>query len=339
MKKTLFIKFKVLLCICCLHIVIVFNVIYAGKFIDIDGDIKYVNDFGEVVKDTWCWVDTNNDSIAECFRFDSDGHILKNYGSPDGHKTNENGELIDGGVVVKKMLSNGEIISNKPSPLKGISEFIGNIIGPKNKKVENDKLTGREINYKTYDEIPDEIIGLDGTVINNESKTDIDILMGETAESGIIYAGGRNSEISDKVEADRQVVAGKDFRRFITSKDKCTEKVSDIYVYGGDRWSDALKLSGNGARVKFNLDGNNYIRFEVAHQTHGEETKDTDITLDMYVDNELYSSFDEFVDSDPEIVEEYVPDAKSIELKVNIKDGAKGRIVYIRDGRFKKVKE
>ena len=31
------------------------------------------------VKDSWIWIDTNNDSIAECYRFDKDGYIAINY--------------------------------------------------------------------------------------------------------------------------------------------------------------------------------------------------------------------------------------------------------------------
>lgn len=324
--------------ICFLHILNAFNAIYAGKFIDIDGDKKYVNSYGEIVKDTWAWVDTNNDSIAECFRFDSDGHILKNYESPDGHKTNENGELIVDGVVVKKMLSSGEIISNKPSPFKGITEFIGNIIGPKKTKLEKDKLTGRRINNITYDEITDEIIGFDGEIINNQSNVDIDILMGETAESGIIYAGGKKSEISDNVRENRNIVVGKEIRRFISGKSKCIEKVDNAYIFGGTIWNDVIQLSGNKASIKFLLDGNNYMRFEVAHQSHGEETKDTDLTLDMFIDGVHFASFDEFVDGEPEVVEEYIEDAKTVEFKVNIKSGSMGRRVYIKDGRFKKIK-
>ena len=115
-------------------------------------------------------------------------------------------------------------------------------------------------------------------------------------------------------------------------------KVEETYIYGGSKWRDVLVLNGNGASVKFKLDNNNFMRFEVSHQTHGEETRDTDMTLDVYVDGKLIDSLDEFVDSEPQVVEEYLEDAKTVELKVNIETGSLGRKMYIRNGRFKKVK-
>ena len=314
------------------------NITFAGTLLEVDGAMMYSNDYGEMAKDTWVWIDTDKDSIAECYRFDKDGHLALNYKDKYGKSTNEKGQLIENNEVIKKMLSNGKILKKKDSPSNGILEFLGNIIN-NSVKSEKDKWTGKTYEVNVY-----ETNGIDETINGqvlygkNNNKDDIDILNGEVAESGIIYSSGKLSEISDGVKVDREIVAGKDFRKFITSKNKCDEKIAETYIYGGSKWNDVLVLNGNGASVKFKLDKENYIRFEVAHQTHGEETKDTDITLDMFVDGVLVNSFDEFVDSSPQVVEEYLEDAKTIELKVNIKDGSFGRKVYIRNGRFRKVK-
>ena len=321
-----------------LFVLFIVSFVYAGNLIEVDGFTMYSNDYGEIVKDTWVWIDTDRDSIAECYRFDEDGHLAINYKDRYGKTTNDKGQLIEKNEVIRKMLSNGEILNKKDSPSNGILDFLGNIIN-NNPKYEKDKWTGKTYEVNVY-----ETNGIDETINGqvlygkNNNKDDIDILNGEVAESGIIYSSGEPSEISDGVKVDREIVAGKDFRKFITSKNKCDEKVAEVYIYGGSRWEDVLVLNGNGASVKFKLDKNNYIRFEVAHQTHGEETKDTDITLDMYIDGELVDSFDEFVDSSPQVVEEYLEEAKDVELKVNIKDGSFGRKVYIRNGRFRKVK-
>ena len=314
------------------------NFSYAGTLIEVDGFTMYSNDYGEIVKDSWVWVDTNSDSIAECYRFDRDGHLAINYKDRHGNVTNDKGQLIENGEVIKKMLSNGEILKRHETPANGILEFLGNIINPK-PKYEKDKWTGKtyEVNVYETNGIEETI---DGKVLyaKSDDYEEIDILNGAVAESGVIYSSGKASEISDGVSENREIVAGKDFRKYITSKNKCDEKVAETYIYGGGRWNDVLVLNGNGASVKFKLDKENFIRFEVAHQTHGEETRDTDITLDMYVDGKLIDSFDEFVDSEPQVVEEYLEDAKTVELKVNIKSGSFGRKVYIRNGRFKKVK-
>ena len=319
-------------------LIIIFHLTYAGNLIETDGFTMYTNDYGEIVKDTWVWIDTDRDSIAECYRFDEEGHLAINFKDRYGKVTNDKGQLIENNEVIRKMLSNGEILNKKDSPSNGIVEFLGNIIN-NNVKFEKDKWTGKVEEIKIYETngINETI---DGQVLygKNNNKDDIDILNGEVAESGIIYSSGKPSEISDGVKVDREIVAGKDFRKFIVSKNKCNEKVSEVYIYGGSRWEDVLVLNGNGASVKFKLDKENYIRFELAHQTHGEETRDTDITLDMFVDGKLIDSFDEFVDSEPQVVEEYLEDAKTVELKVNIKAGSFGREVYIRNGRFRKVK-
>ena len=320
-----------------LSIFLVTIINYAGNLIEIDGFTMYSNDYGEIVKDTWVWIDTNRDSIAECYRFDVNGHLAINYKDRYGKETNDKGQLIENGEVIKKMLSNGEILKRHESPANGILELIGNIINPK-PKYEKDKWTKEtyEINVYETNGIEETI---DGKVLYAKSDDEeIDILNVAVAESGVIYSSGKASVISDGVSENRDIVAGKDFRKYITSKNKCDEKVTETYIYGGSRWNDVLVLNGNGASVKFKLDKENFIRFEVAHQTHGEETRDTDITLDMFVDGKLIDSFDEFVDSEPQVVEEYLEDAKTVELRVNIKAGSFGRKVYIRNGRFKKVK-
>ena len=318
-------------------IIISINVSFAGTLIDVAGTIMYANDYGEIAKDTWVWIDTDKDSIAECYRFDVNGHFAPNYKDKYGKTTNDKGQLIENGEVIRKMLSNGEILNSKEAPGKGIIEFIGNIINPK-PKYEKDKWSNKEKEIKVYEtNAIDETI--DGKVIYaKRDKDEIDILNGESAESGTVYANGKASELRDGVQENKDIVAGKDFRRFISSKNKCTEKLSSAYIYGGAYWKDVLALSGNGASVKFTLNGNNYIRFEVAHNNHGEEEKDTNITLDMYVDGKLYDSFDEFVDGEPQVVEDNLEKAKTVELKVHIESGSIGRTVYIRNGRLKKVK-
>ena len=328
---------NVYLIIIILSVIGISQISLAGNLIEADGFTMYSNDYGEIVKDTWVWIDTNRDSIAECYRFDKDGHLAINYKDRYGRATNEFGQLVEDNEVVKKMLSNGEILNKKKTPANGILEFIGNIIIPK-PKYEKDKWTGKEIEVNVYETNGIEET-IDGKVLYAKyDDEEIDILNGAVAESGIIYSNGKASNISDNVKDDREIVAGKDFRRYITSKNKCTEKVTETYIYGGSRWSDVLVLNGNGASVKFKLDKNNYIRFEVAHQTHGEDMRDTDLTLDFYVDDKLIDRLDEFVDSSPQVYEEYLEDAKTVELKVNIKTGATGRKVYIRNGRLKKVK-
>ena len=103
---------------------------FAGTIIQNESGFMYKNDYGELAKDTWVWIDINNDGIAECYRFDNNGNLSKNYSDRYGRETNLNGQLVENGEVIKKMLSSGEILIKKQSPLSGIIDFFGNIINP-----------------------------------------------------------------------------------------------------------------------------------------------------------------------------------------------------------------
>ena len=309
---------------------------FAGTIENVDGVVKYKLEDGEYAKATWVWIDDNSDSIAECYRFDENGNIAVYYKDRYGKETNEKGQLIEDGVVVKKYLSSGLIVGKNSTPANDVSGNEIETIDP-NLIVVKDKWTGKE-KMVTVHETNSILETIDGEVINNRAREEIDILNGETAENGIIYVGERPSKIEDNVKTENEIIPGKDLRRYIKSKTKCKEKEIEAYIYGGKRWTDVIVLSGDGASLKIDLKDNNYIYFEVAHQNHREDAESAEMKLDMYVDGKWYSSYDEFVDGEPEIVEEVIEDGKEIELRIVIESGAKGRKVYLRNGRLKKIK-
>ncbi len=47
----------------------------------------------------WQWIDGNNDGIAECYYFDSNGYALTNTTTPDGYTVDANGAWTVNGVV------------------------------------------------------------------------------------------------------------------------------------------------------------------------------------------------------------------------------------------------
>lgn len=314
------------------------HIVCAGNIIEIDDSMMYQNDFGEIAKDTWVWIDTNNDSIAECYRFDKDGYLAKNYKDRYNKETNGKGQLIENGKVIKKMLSNDEIINGNDTPEGNIIEYIGNIIMQKN-NTRIDKWTKKESKIIEYETNGIEET-IDGKIIYQKDNTnEVQIIEEEALNNGVIVSNKKTNDSNIEFKNENDIVVGKDFRRFISARSKCTDKVSKVYIFGGTEWRDVLCLNGSGAYVKFLLNKNNYIRFEVANENHGEEMRVTDITLDMYVDGILIDSLDEFADDKPQIVEEYLEEGtKTIELRLNIKSGSKTRKVYIRNGRFKKVK-
>ncbi len=99
---------------------------FAGHLSIIDGKAVYYTDDGIVAKDTWIWLDDNNDGVEELYRFDNLGFIANNYTHYDGKMTNDKGQLLEKGVVVRRIVGTGKVITNEDI------EY-----GPKIKETEN----------------------------------------------------------------------------------------------------------------------------------------------------------------------------------------------------------
>lgn len=67
-----------------------------------NGKWWYLNDDGTYAKDGWHWIDGNNDGIAECYYFDSDGYLYVNTTTPDGYLVDSNGAWTINGVIQTK---------------------------------------------------------------------------------------------------------------------------------------------------------------------------------------------------------------------------------------------
>ena len=50
----------------------------------------------------WQWIDDNNDGIAECYYFGTDGYLYENKKTPDGYDVNDKGEWTVNGVIQTK---------------------------------------------------------------------------------------------------------------------------------------------------------------------------------------------------------------------------------------------
>lgn len=61
----------------------------------------------------WQWIDGNNDGIAECYYFDSNGYMLASTTTPDGFTVNANGAWTVNGVVQTKIVGTVAIPSEQ----------------------------------------------------------------------------------------------------------------------------------------------------------------------------------------------------------------------------------
>lgn len=57
---------------------------------------------GSWPEEEWMWIDGNQDGIAECYYFETNGYCLLETVTPDGYQVNADGDWIENGVVQTK---------------------------------------------------------------------------------------------------------------------------------------------------------------------------------------------------------------------------------------------
>ena len=335
------------------------QVAFAGTFFFDNGAKKYLDDNG-MIATGWRWLDTNGDNICECYRFGEDGALVSTYSRIKGKEVNADGKWIVDGIVQQIYKSTGKPLRNTNIDLAGedTNKYI----------VTSTDSTTKKINATNKD-----IVALIKKERDKEKDNEKSATFGPNAEfvpSDKGYELGRGAKLNRKaptatrstggvilneyffeediryLKATESLVAGKDARTFVISSNKYTKSVNNAKIYGGDIWNDVICLAGNGASVKLQLVDTksnfkaNYFRFEVAHQTHGQSTADTNCYLELYINGELVSSIDGFLDDVPEVVEEYLDDDdKNIELKAVVSGDTTGRKIYLRNFRFRQIKD
>ena len=305
---------------------------FAGTIEDVNGSVKYKLKNGSHATNTWVWLDINGDSIKECYRFDEEGHIAINYVGSDGRRTNDKGQLVENGFVLKKLLS-GLVIKGDGTPYVNAKVSTGSVIN--------------NIGSRVLDNLPFEAIGRNGDIIlTTKLKEEVVIPIDPNVStvSNIIYANGGSGVIStidsDGSRGNKNIVAGRNIKNYITAKNNVKVDVERAIIFGEEIWEDVIELRGNGSSIKVNVKNFNYMYFEVAEENHVvDKENDELIELEVYLDGELYENLDEFVESEPQVEEIEELDAKVVELKVKIAGKNKSRRVYIRNGRLKKIRE
>lgn len=332
---------------------------FAGHFFFDNGVKKYLDDNGKIASG-WRWIDDNGDNIAECYRFGLDGAIATT-SIVNGKQVNAEGKWVVDGVVQKIYKTTGK-------PLYAANAALGEVDDNKYFYVGTGSQT-RRLNA-TKNKNMKELIEAD---LRKDEENYLKSLTGpkgvfENPEEGYLLSKGVKSIVAKRpvatksnwaiiddalkedevryVSATESVVAGREMRKFISASSKFTEKADGVKIWGGDVWDDVMVLQGNGAYVKFNTTEEkskfyaNYFTIEIAHQTHGESTADTYCGVELYLNGKSVGVYDEFCDGDPERVEEYLDDGeKNIELRAIVTGDAPGRKIYIRNARFRMIRE
>lgn len=333
-------KYKYIFSSIIVLVLILVEITYAGSLIEIDGFTMYKNDQGEIAKDTWVWIDANNDSIAECYRFDKDGHLAKNYTHYDGKKTNDKGQYIEDGIVVKKMLFTGRLLTDSElfigPRLEDKNHYIkDNIILDAN--LERKKKLKLDRGFKELEETIENDETIDGQVINSVIGS-YEPLSYIEPESGVIYSKETRTDVI--VGKDGQIIPGINATKFISSSYRFSKEVKDVNIYNGEVWDTCMEMQGNKSRVKFLLNKYNYIYFEISNEIHiNGYNVDTDMALSIYADNKLLEEIDDFYNGEPQIVELDLDNAKTLELRLNVKSGNLLERVYIHNARLRKIKD
>ena len=314
---------------------------FAGQLLSVDGVTAYHTDDGVIAKDTWVWIDDNGDGIEELYRFNEFGMLATNYTHYDGKKTNDKGQLLENGIVVRRMAGTGKVITNEDTNYGPIlvenEEYINdNVLIPKSiskklrQKIEDAWYLGSET-------LPNDE-GIDGEVIDTATHI-YKPLSDVVAESGIIYSNGTQEEVI--IMEEGKVPLGKSSIDFITSYTKFEKEVKDVTIYNGDTWENCMEMKGNKSHVKFLLNKYNYMYFEISNENHTNETyrRSLEATLLIYADDVLLEEIDDFADGEPQVVELDLDGKNTVELKLIIRNGNLSERVFINNARFRKIKD
>ena len=95
---------------------------YAGQWIGDGVGLFYFYDDGSRATG-WRWIDNNNDSIAECYRFAPNGYLITNATTSDGKMVNDQGQWVVDGKIQQILTSTGKPLS-------------GNVMGILEKKTQ-----------------------------------------------------------------------------------------------------------------------------------------------------------------------------------------------------------
>ena len=319
----------------------IFEVTIAGHLITVDGVTAYHTDDGTVAKNIWVWIDDNSDGIEELYRFNELGMLATNYTHYDGKMTNDKGQLLEKGVVVRRMVGTGKVITNEDidygPKIKETEEYLyGNILIPKSiskklrQKIDDTWHLGSETlaNDETIDgEIIDKVTGV------YKPLSDV------VPESGVIYSIGSEEKVA--ISEEGKIIPGKNAVNFISSSNKFEKEAKDVIIFNGDTWENPMEMKGNRSSVKFLLNKYNYMYFEISNENHTNETyrRPLDAALSIYSDGVLLEEIDDFYDGEPQVVELDLDGKKTLELKLTIKNGNLSERVYINNARFRKIKD
>ena len=328
-------KIKNILVVGVLFVMLLNQIAYSGTIENVNGFVMYKTNSGGYAKSVWVWLDINGDSVKECYRFDEDGHIALNYIGNDGRATNEMGQLVENGFVMRKLAS-GLVLKGDGTPYVNAKVSTRSVINNTGSRVLDD------LRFEVAERNND-------VILTTKLKEEVVIPIDKSVSTGsnIIYSNGGsgsistiNSDGSKSSNSRNRIVAGKDIKNYITAKHNVKVDVEKAIIFGNEVWEDVIELTGNSSSIKINTKNFNYMYLEIAEENHVIDKEHDDLTtLEVYLDGELYETLDEFEESEPQVEEIEELGAKVVELKVRITGKNKSRRVYIRNGRLKKIRE
>ena len=312
--------------------------VFAAGFIEANGSTYYVNDNNSFAVNCWRWIDDNNDTVAECYRFGADGKLLKNATMSDGKLTNDKGQWIEDGIVQRVYTLNFRpLLSNKKNQVNVLSATNSSItrINATGKDIPDFDREKKEPKYPTSVFSPSEV----GYILGK--KVDLKRPEGGDSTGKIIGSDLLTEDDPKYLEEGDSVYGGVDMSKYVTTSNKLTKNVDEAKIWGGDVWNGVMCLSGNGASVKFDVSKYEFFHMEIAHQTHGTSTADTQCSLELYIGGDFIRGYSNFNDGPPEIIDEWLEEqgSNTIELKLVVEGNAKGRKVYIRNARMRYIRD
>lgn len=352
---------------------------FAGSW---NGDLLgtyYLDDNGNRVTKQWRWIDSDNNGIAECFRFDENGYLVKNQIINGKFKVNEFGQWYDQFGIVKVYTQSKRRIFDSDNdvkvPLPPKVRKISTISVPNRSKASPSNASPSYI-VIIEEEEPEafinttkkkifkgedsnervNLVGPKGQAPKKASAsapslriiskgTDLLKKMKEVPTAKYENVGSIDTvamEEQREIKLHGRVQPGKNLKNFVNVSTKFTKDIASTKIFGGSTWKDCMLLSGNEAYVKFDVKGYNYLTVEVAEQSHVvSDDNETYTYLEVFENGESIGTYDGFNDSDPETIEIYFDESetKTIAFKLYVSGTYTTRKVYMRNGRLRRLRD
>lgn len=222
---------------------------------------------GNFPKNTWSWIDGNNDGVSECYYFDQNGYCLINTITPDNYYVNINGAwTIDGTTQTRGTVMSGSMTNTGDNHVDVVTEKLS--IGEKKKKDTKKSKSSNKSSKKNQDE--------------DDDYDDEDEIEEEDDDNDEDDSNDQSEKKSSK-KSDGKTV---NFTNNMDMFDLKTESSNNFYDYSpsqslrGESWEGCKKFHAIGGYAEYYIGGNyKKLTIKLTPSTYNDDFRENGATI------------------------------------------------------------